>query len=69
MANQRIIYEWKVQLFVYLEIVHAFLSSDFFQILVFLNSLTGIPSVSNSLDPYQARHFVRPNLGPNCLEK
>ena len=27
-----------------------------------------IPSVSNSLDPDQARHFVRPDLGPNCLQ-
>ena len=26
-------------------------------------------SVSNSLDPDQARLFVGPDLGPNCLEK
>ena len=25
-------------------------------------------SVLNSLDPDQARHFVRPDLGPNCLQ-
>ena len=25
--------------------------------------------VSNSLDPDQARHFVGPDLGPNCLRK
>ena len=25
--------------------------------------------VSNSLDPDQARRFVEPNLGPNCLQK
>ena len=25
--------------------------------------------VSNSLDPGQARHFVGPDLGPNCLQK
>ena len=25
--------------------------------------------VSNSLDPDQARHFVRPDLGPNCLQR
>ena len=31
--------------------------------------LSGIPSVSNSLDLDQARHFVGPNLGPNCLQK
>ena len=25
--------------------------------------------MSNSLDPDQARHFVEPDLGPNCLQK
>ena len=25
--------------------------------------------MSNSLDPDQARHFVRPDLGPNCLQR
>ena len=25
--------------------------------------------MSNSLDPDQARQFVRPDLGPNCLPK
>ena len=25
-------------------------------------------SVSNSFDPDQAQHFVRPDLGPNCLQ-
>ena len=25
--------------------------------------------VSNSLDPDQARHFVGPELGPNCLQR
>ena len=25
--------------------------------------------MSNSLDPDQARHFVGPDLGPNCLKK
>ena len=25
--------------------------------------------MSNSLDPDQARHFVWPDLGPNCLQK
>ena len=24
--------------------------------------------MSNSLDPDQARHFVRPDHGPNCLQ-
>ena len=25
--------------------------------------------MSNSLDPDQARHFVRPDLGSNCLQR
>ena len=25
--------------------------------------------VSNSLDPDQTRHFIRPDLGPNCLQR
>ena len=25
--------------------------------------------VSNNLDPDQARQFVRPDLGPNCLQR
>ena len=25
--------------------------------------------VSNSFDPDQARHFVGPDLGPNCLQR
>ena len=29
----------------------------------------GIPSVSNSLDPDEAQHFVGPDLGPNCLQR
>ena len=28
-----------------------------------------IHSVSNSLDPDQARHFIGPDLGPNCLQR
>ena len=26
-------------------------------------------SVSNSLDPDQARHYVGPDLGPSCLQR
>ena len=45
-------------------ILHNFLSSaDLFQ-----KMISAIPSVSNSLDPDQARHFVGPDLGPNCLQ-
>ena len=25
--------------------------------------------MTNSLDPDQARHFVGPDLGPNCLQR
>ena len=25
--------------------------------------------MANSLDPDQARHFIRPDLGPNCLQR
>ena len=25
--------------------------------------------MSNSLDPFQAQHFVGPDLGPNCLQR
>ena len=47
---------------------HYFLlSADFFQFF-FKKFLSGIPSVSNSLDPDQARHFVGPGLGPNCFQ-
>ena len=46
----------------------CFLSSaDFFQNHLFRKILSGIPSVANSLDPDLARHFVGPDLGPNCL--
>ena len=40
----------------------------FCHLLIFLEILTGIPSVLNSLDPDQAHRFVRPDLGTNCLE-
>ena len=41
----------------------------FFSKFFFPNFFSGIPSVSNSLDPDQARHFVEPGLGPNCLQR
>ena len=45
----------------------AFLPSvDFFKILKKI--LSGIPSVSNSLDPDQALQKVGPDLGPSCLQ-
>ena len=33
------------------------------------NSLDAIIRVSNSLDPDQAQQYVRPDLGPNCLQR
>ena len=33
------------------------------------NSFRNTIRVSNSLDPDQARHFVGPDLGPNCLQR
>ena len=46
----------------------------FWHLLIFFQNdfekiLSGIPSVSNSLDPGQARHYVGPDLGPNCLQR
>ena len=31
--------------------------------------IAGILSESNSLDPDQARRFIGPDLGPNCLQR
>ena len=44
-------------------------SADFFQNQLFRKILSGIPSVSYSLDPDQARQNVGPDLGPICLQK
>ena len=53
----------------YLVIFHAFLSSSFSK-RTFLNiSFGSTISVSNSFDPDQARHYVGPDLGPNCLQR
>ena len=50
--------------------MHTFLlSADFFQNQLLKKNLLGIQSVSNSLDPDQARHFVGPDLGSNCLQR
>ena len=54
----------------YWVIFHALSSSVFFSKSTFLkNSFRNTIKVSNSLDPDQARHFVGPDLGPNCLRK
>ena len=39
---------------------------DFFKI---RKNLSGIPLVSNRMDPDQAQYSVGPDLGPNCLQK
>ena len=46
-------------------------SADFFQNQLFWKILWGIPSesVANRLDTDQARHFVGPDLVPNCLQR
>ena len=50
-----------------------FLSSADFCFFVVLGELTffekKIFSMSNSLDPDQARHLVGPDLGPNCYQR
>ena len=33
------------------------------------NSFRNTFRVSNSLDPDRARHFVGPDLGPDCLQR
>ena len=42
--------------------------ADFIQSQLFPKNISGIPSVSNSLDQDQARRFVRPDLGRNPLQ-
>ena len=44
-------------------------SADFSESTVLKNSFRNTVRESNSLDPDQARHFVGPDLGPNCLQK
>ena len=49
-------------------ILLAFLSSvDFFKN-NFLKKSSGLQSVSNCLDPDQARQFFGPDLAPDCLQ-
>ena len=45
------------------------LSSADFSKLTFQKILSGTMSVSNVLDPDQDRHFVGPDLGPNCFQR
>ena len=57
-------------LFVPWEIFHAFCHPlIFFNINFLENSFKNTIRVSNSLDPDQVRHFVGPDMGPNCLQR
>ena len=48
----------------------ALSSADFFSKLTFSKiSFRNTIRVSNRLDPDQARRFVGPDLGPNCLQR
>ena len=49
----------------------TFSSADVFSTSTFSKkkSFRNAIRVSNSLDPDQVRHFVGPDLGPNCLQK
>ena len=51
--------------------MHAFfvVCKFFFKLTYSKKSFRNTIRVSNSLDPDQARHFVRPDLGPNCLQR
>ena len=50
--------------------LHTFLLADFFFKLTFSkNCFRNTFELSNCLDPDQARHFVGPDLYPNCLKK
>ena len=53
----------------YWVILNSYLSSaNFFSKSASLkNSFRNTIRMSNSLDPDQARHFVWPDLGPNCM--
>ena len=52
-------------------ILHALLSSaEFFSKSTFSNnSFRNTIRMPNLLDPDQARHYVRPDLGPKCLQR
>ena len=45
--------------------------AEVFQNVLFQNILliSKTIRVSDSLDPDQARHFDKPNLGPNCMQR
>ena len=53
------------KLFACWAIFHALVLLTFF----FKKSFRNTFRLSNSLDPDQDRHFVSPDLGPNCLQR
>ena len=61
----------KLFAYYYWVILHTFLLSAyfFFKINFFEKKFRNTIRVSNSLEPDQARHFVGPDLDPNCLQK
>ena len=60
-----------IHVFTAAKMVMPFLSSTdfFFQNPFFSKFYRTTMRMSNSLDTDQARHYVGPNLGPNCLQK
>ena len=57
------------QLFVLLGNFSCFFLLIFFKINFFENSFRNTARVLISLDTDQTRHFVGPDLGPNCLQR
>ena len=53
----------------YLVILHAFCHLIFSKSTFSKNSFKNTIRVLKSLDPDQARHYVGPDLGPNCLQR
>ena len=45
------------------------LSADFSKLIFSMISFRNVISVPNNLEPDQARRNVRPDLGPNCLQR
>ena len=46
-----------------------FVVADFVKINFLREKIRNTIKVSNSMDPDQARRFVGPDLGPNCLQR
>ena len=44
-------------------------AADFYADFLKFNSFRNTTRVSNTLDSDQARHYVGPDLGPNCLQR